>query len=45
MRTPEDLKHYQASDYDSFQLLVPEHAGIALLIIVALVCILEPVLR
>lgn len=44
MELPTDMKDYQASDYDSFRLLVPEHAGIALLILVALICIFEPVL-
>ena len=41
MNLPHDLKSYKASDYDSFALLTPENAGLALLILVALVVIFE----
>lgn len=44
MELPTDLKNYRAEDYDSFRLMTAENAGIALLVLVALVCILEPVL-
>lgn len=45
MRTPEDLKHYRAKDYDSFQLMPAECAGWLLLAAVVLACILEPLFR
>ncbi len=41
MELPSDMKDYRASDYDSFALLKPENAGLALLVLVALVCIFE----
>ena len=44
MALPTDLKNYKAEDYDSFRLMTAENAGIALLILVALVCIFEPLL-
>ena len=44
MELPTDMKNYQAEDYDSLRLLSAENAGLALLILVALVCIFEPIL-
>ena len=44
MELPEDMKNYRAEDYDSFRLMTAENAGLALLILVALVCIFEPIL-
>lgn len=41
---PEDMRDYQAADYDDgFQLLKPEHALIGLLIIMLLVAIFQSV--
>ena len=45
MRTPEDLKHYRAADYDIFQLIPKNCAGWTLLAAVVLACILEPLFR
>ena len=45
MNLPHDLKSYKASDYDSFRLLTAENAGLLLLVLVALLVVLEPVLR
>ena len=45
MELPEDMKRFNGQEWDdSFRLLSPENAGIALLILVALVCIFEPLL-
>ena len=46
MRTPEDLRHYRAEDYDDpFSLIPPHTAGWILLALVGIVCILEPAFR
>lgn len=41
MELPSDMKNYRAEDYDSFRLMTAENAGLALLILVALVVIFE----
>lgn len=46
MQTPHDLRNFRSEDYDdSFQLLPPSSAGWAILTLVALACILEPLFR
>lgn len=44
MPLPTDLKNYRAED-DAFSLIPPHTAGWALLALVGLACILEPVLH
>ena len=46
MELPQDLKNFNGADYDdAFQLFPAESAGWILLGIVALACILEPLVR
>lgn len=46
MGTPHDLRHFDANDYeDSFRLIAPGHALAALVALVLLAAVLEPVLR
>lgn len=45
MRTPDDLRHFDSSQHDAFQLIPPHYAGLALLALVLILAALEPVLR
>lgn len=45
MQLPTDMKNYKGSDYDSFSLIPANCAGWALLVVVVLACILEPLFR
>ena len=45
MQLPTDMKSYKGSNYDSFSLIPANCAGWALLVVVVLACILEPLFR
>ena len=46
MQTPEDLRHFDSSQYeDAFQILTPEQAAYGLFVVCLFLFAIEPVLR